>query len=72
MTGQQLESRRLALVAKISLQRLEMGGHLRAVRSQGALSATLKAFRAARVAVQWWAVARLGWRLATAVRGRRR
>jgi hypothetical protein len=71
MTGRQLESRRLALVAKIALQRIELRGHLRGARSHGALSATLKGLHAAKVAMQWWAVARLAWRLATALRGRR-
>jgi hypothetical protein len=68
MNSRELETRRLALVARMALQRVQMRQHLGGLRRHGAVPATLVALRVVKLAVQWWAVGRLAWRLAAAMR----
>jgi hypothetical protein len=68
MNSRELETRRLALVARIGLQRVEMRQRLGGIRRHGAVPAALVALRVVKIAAQWWTVARLAWRLVATMR----
>jgi hypothetical protein len=68
MNSRELETRRLALVARIALQRLEMRQRLGGMRRHRAVPAALVALRVVKIAAQWWAVGRLAWRLVASMR----
>ena len=60
-----LELRRQVLLATIALQRFELGSHVGSMRVQArTFGRAARLLRVAMLAVRWWGVGQLAWRLA--------
>jgi hypothetical protein len=68
MNIRELETRRLELVARTAVQRVEMRRHLDGLHWRGSVSTALVALRVATFVAKWWTVGRTAWRVAGAMR----